>query len=289
MTSPGILGPTKTALITDSNAQLPDALVERYGITTVALTVTVDGVAYREGAELSADDFYAAFAERTPEVASAAPSPGQFLQAYRACAEAGAASVLAVLLGSEYSGTVNAANLAAGRSPIPVQVVDTHTASFGISFAAWAAADCLHGGGSVEAAAAAAATECSKVDNVFTIKAIDLARAGGRVVVDTAAVESGTIPLLRHHRGQTEVVGQVGNVDEAAEQMAAIVCRGAAPRSVRAAVGVADAAAAPLWQALEARLQAAPEIDEVLRYRIGPSVGVHTGPGTAGVFYVRQP
>ena len=51
---------------------------------------------------------------------------------------------------------------------------------------------------------------------------------------------------------------------------------------LRVGISVADAGAAPLWQALESRLVRAPEVIDVVRYRVGPSVGVHTGPGTAG-------
>jgi fatty acid-binding protein DegV len=59
----------------------------------------------------------------------------------------------------------------------------------------------------------------------------------------------------------------------------------AAGAGLRVAVGIADAAATPLWQALEAALAGAPEVAEVIRYRVGPSVGAHTGPGTAGAFF----
>jgi fatty acid-binding protein DegV len=41
----------------------------------------------------------------------------------------------------------------------------------------------------------------------------------------------------------------------------------------------------PLVEALEERLRAAPEIREVVRYVIGPSVGAHTGPGTVGAMF----
>jgi fatty acid-binding protein DegV len=40
-----------------------------------------------------------------------------------------------------------------------------------------------------------------------------------------------------------------------------------------------------LAEALLSRLATADEVLEVVRYRIGPSVGVHTGPGTAGACY----
>ena len=40
----------------------------------------------------------------------------------------------------------------------------------------------------------------------------------------------------------------------------------------------------PFWSGLEARVDGHPRVKDIVRYRVGPSVGVHTGPGTAGAF-----
>jgi fatty acid-binding protein DegV len=42
-------------------------------------------------------------------------------------------------------------------------------------------------------------------------------------------------------------------------------------------------------EALEDRLRAAEEVRELVRYRIGPSVAAHTGPGTVGAMFYRSP
>jgi fatty acid-binding protein DegV len=54
---------------------------------------------------------------------------------------------------------------------------------------------------------------------------------------------------------------------------------------LKVAIGLADRAGAPLSDALTDALATADEIRELVSYRIGPSVGVHTGPGTAGAFF----
>jgi fatty acid-binding protein DegV len=83
--------------------------------------------------------------------------------------------------------------------------------------------------------------------------------------------------------GEMRVVGSAADVEQAAEVMATWI-RGAGER-LRVGLGVADAEAAPLSDAVEGKLAGAPEIAEVVRYRIGPSVGAHTGPGTVGAMY----
>ena len=59
--------------------------------------------------------------------------------------------------------------------------------------------------------------------------------------------------------------------------------------SLRVGMSVADAGTLPLVEALEALLRDAPEVRELIRYRVGPSVGAHTGPGTAGAMFYPSP
>lgn len=271
------------ALVTDSNAQFPPELAERYGVTVVPLTVTVDGTGYLEGDELDADAFYARFdGGATPKVTTSQPSPGRFAEVYGRLAGEGATEILSIHIGAAISGTCNSARLGAEESPVPVRIVDTGTASFGIACCVWEAAAALAAGATLDEAEAVAAELGPTIGNVFTVRALDLAREGGRLAPGADA-DAGSIPVLSLVGSEMEVVGQVSDVDSAADAMADHAL--ASGSSLRIGLGVADAAAVPLVQALAKRLEGAPEVREVVRYRIGPSVGAHTGPGTVGAFF----
>ena len=274
-----------TGLVTDSNSQLPLELAERYGVEVVPLTVTVDGVEHAEGEDLDADGFWARFEGGVPSVTTSQPSPGRFAAAYEAVAARGADEILSIHIGSAVSGTVNSARLAAGSAPVPVRVVDTGTASFAVACCVWEAAEALAQGASAEEAAAVAGAVASRVGNVFVVGALDPARAGGRLSEPGAGLgPGGGIPVLTLRGGAMEIVGRAADLHHAAEVMAGAVRAGG--RGLRVGVGTADAGTEPLARDLEARLAAAPEVDEMVRYRVGPSVGAHTGPGTVGaVFY----
>ncbi|MEY2446987.1 MAG: hypothetical protein QOH79_463 [Acidimicrobiaceae bacterium] len=272
-------------LVTDSNAQLPPELVAKYDVQVVPLTIIVDGEEFAEGVDLDADAFYDLFAgDSPPSVATSQPSPGRFAAAYASAAARGATEILSIHIGSAVSGTLNSARLAAGDAPVPVRLVDTNTSSFGIACCVWEAADAVVGGATIEEAAVVAETVGASVGNVFVLSALDLARAGGRVVVDDAVAGDG-IPVLSLDGGELKVVASVHDVDAATAAMAAYCTREELGDRLRAAVGVADTGAGPLWHALEDRLAAHPSVIEIVRYRIGPSVGVHTGPGTVGAFF----
>lgn len=281
--------PTGTVgVVTDSNSQFPAELVERYGVEIVPLTVTVDGTAYAEGIDLTADEFFALYADgATPTVSTAAPSPGAFIEAYERLAQRGAQQILSVHIGAAVSGTLNSARLAVEASPVPVRLVDTRTASFGVACCAWEAAEALVRGASVGEASAIAESVAPTVGNVFVVGGLDIVRAGGRLAADTDDVVD-EVAVLSLLDGEITRVGAVTDVEDATEAMATYVLEHAgevAEGQLRLAVGIADAEAAPLSHALDRRLSEETVVGDVVHYRIGPSVGVHTGPGTVGCFF----
>jgi DegV family protein with EDD domain len=270
----------KIGLCTDSNAQLPPELIERYDVAVVPLTVTIDGRDFLEGVDLNADEFYDRYSQgRTPTVATSQPSPGQFALAYDELVDQGCTQILSVHVASSLSGTLNAARLAARSVPIPVRLVDSGTASFGVACSVWAAGEAILAGASFDQAACVAESLAPRIGNVFVLGAFDLMHAGALA----AGLPRGDgVPILTFSDGQVQVVEQVSTMAEAVDSMAgrAIAWGG----RLRAAVGVADRGAAPLSEALADALGQAENVVEVVRYRVGPSIGALTGPGTVKCF-----
>ena len=270
------------ALVTDSNALLPDELRQRFAARVVPLTVVVDGQPYAEGVELTTAACYERL-RAGAAVSTAAPPPGAFVVAYDAAAADGADAVLSVHIGSNTSGTLDSARVAARQSRIPVELVDTATASFPVACCVWAAGTVLEAGGDLEAAAAAARAVAESVGNVFVLGALDLAKRGGRLRGEAAADAETGVAVLALRGGTMDVVAHARDVEQAVGEMAAVVERAAAGE--RQLVGVGDAAAGDLAAPLATRLAAHPGVEELVRYEVGPSVAVHTGLGTAGAVY----
>ncbi|MEM8709299.1 MAG: DegV family protein, partial [Actinomycetota bacterium] len=124
--------------VTDSASQIPAELAARIGAHVVPIVVTIDGVDHREGVDLTADAFWDTLTgQELPEVGTSQPSPGELAAAYEAAIAAGAQAIVSVHVGSDVSGTVNAAHLAAELVSVPVHVVDSGTASFGVAACLW--------------------------------------------------------------------------------------------------------------------------------------------------------
>lgn len=186
--------------------------------------------------------------------------------------------------GSAISATFDAARLASQQVDVPVHLVDTGSASFVVGCAALAAAERIAGGESATSAATDAEQVAARSGNVFVVGALDLPRAGGRLARDTAEQASpGPLPVMRLLHGEMSVVGHADGIEDAAAKMAAEIL--AAGDRCRVGLSVADPGAREIVDALRSRLEAAPNQLELLEYRVGPSVGAHTGPGTAGAVY----
>lgn len=279
------------ALVTDSSSQLPPELASRFGVRIVPVTLTIDGRDHLEGVDLSADEFFE-FLERSdgsPELATTQPSAAAFAEVFDAAIADGQREVLAIVVGSAYSGARNSAELAArmvaGRHhDVVIEVVDSGTASFGISCAVWAAADALAAGGGLRAARQAAIDRAAVTSSVFVIDGLTLARRSGRfagvdldpdgAVDDVAVLTSGPSGL--------DVIGSAADAGHAIDLMVEFLTARGEP--IRVAVGRAGPAVDDVTAEFRRRLVDEPTVREVVDYRVGPSIALHTGPNTVGAF-----
>ncbi len=271
------------ALVTDSASMLPPPWQTRDDVEIVPVVVTLDGAPRREGVDLDAETFYRRLAEGAA-VTTAAPSPGEVLAAYRAAAAAGADEIVSIHTGTDYSAVVDAARLAARETEIPVEVVDSGTASFPVALCVAAAADARRAGGDRTAVVEAAHRTAAVVDSIFVVGAPDLARQGGRLPAGLAVAAMTLLTLGPAGLGEHDTVG---DLDQALEAMAGHVVARAATGPLR--VGVGDADRPGLGDDLAARIGAVDGIVELTRYQIGPSVGAHGGAGTVGAVWAPLP
>jgi len=271
----------RPALVTDSNSQLPESLRVRYGVRVVPIPVTVNGTSYLEGVDLDADGFYALFRDGTPQVTTSQPSPGSFVETYQACVDAGHKQIISVHVGEALSGTLNSARIASGMVDADVRLVDSRTLSFGVSCCVWRAAHVLEAGGDVDDAVGAAEVLADELFSVTALGAAELLNASGRVDFDASA--RGVDVFRAGPDGRIDSVGVGHDVDQVTQLLANTMNLDGAP--IRVALGIADASALPYYDGLEELLHQRPDVVEIVRYRIGPSVGAFTGLGTAGGFY----
>ena len=163
-----------------------------------------------------------------------------------------------------------------------MRIIDTGTTSFGVACCVWAAAEALASGATAEEATARVEAMAPCVGHVFVG---DPARWCADVPAPfgaTTVPHDGGVPVLGVRDGAFEVVTRVpGHRDAIAVMVEQVASLGS---GLRVGVGMADRSMAAIADGLEAALRAHCSVDEVVRYRIGPSVGAHVGPLTVGCF-----
>jgi DegV family protein with EDD domain len=251
----------------------------------VPLTVTIDGVDHLEGDDFDADDFYAEFDEgHQPEITTSQPSPGRLAEAYERVAARGVDEIVSIHISEAMSGTVGSARVAAATAPVPVTVIDTGSASFGVAVCAWATGVAIDRGANVNDIERRIEHLVPRIATAFMVGVPMLTERGGRaagLILDHEADGDG-ISVLAMAGGRLEVLERVTTIDDTIDVMSTYATGRGVGTTV--AIGTSDAPSRPLAERLEAALTGVDGVDRIVHYRIGPSVGAHTGPGTFGLF-----
>ena len=95
-------------IVTDSGADIPDNLVRDLDITVVPLTVSFGQETYKDGVDLSSDEFYRKLINENLMPCSSQPSVGTFCEAYRELKN-NDDHILSIHISSKLSGTINSA------------------------------------------------------------------------------------------------------------------------------------------------------------------------------------
>ncbi|MER8043041.1 DegV family protein [Streptomyces sp. NPDC094032] len=271
------------AIVTDSTAYLPPQTMERHAITSVPLTVVIGDRALEEGTEISARSLAEALQKRR-SVTTSRPGPEVFAAAYRAAADAGARGIVSLHLSAEFSGTYDAAVVAAKDAPVPVRVVDTRMVGMALGFCALAAAETADAGGSLDEAVAAAEKRAEGTSAFFYVDTLDYLRRGGRIGAAQALLGSALAvkPLLELDGGRIELREKVRTASKAIARLEEIAVEraGAGPVDIAVHHLAAPDRAVALAERLRGRL---PAIEDLQVTEVGAVIGAHTGPGLLAV------
>ncbi|MBB1243329.1 DegV family protein [Streptomyces durbertensis] len=276
--------PRHVAIVTDSTAYLSPAALAKRRITSVPLTVVVDGRAYDEGVGISAEALAEALRRHRP-VTTSRPSPETFADTYRQVAEAGADAIVSLHLSAEFSGTYDAAVLAAREAPVPVRVVDTGMVAMALGFSALAAAEAAEAGRGPDDVVAAATERAAGTSALFYVDTLDYLRRGGRIGTAQALLGSALAvkPLLELADGRIQPLEKVRTASRAIARLEELTVERAAAIDGPVEVAVHHLAAAERADQLAAHLRARlPRLAELHVSEVGAVIGAHTGPGLLG-------
>ncbi|MGD0610158.1 MAG: DegV family protein [Anaerolineales bacterium] len=279
----------KIAVITDTDASLPLDLALKHAITQVPIAVQFGEKSFRAVYDIDDAETFRRIDQDSRLPTTAAPSPGQFAEAYRAAFEAGAESVLCFTVSSEVSATHAAARDAAGMFPDrTIRVVDTRSLTMGQGWMVLAAAEAVADGATIEEAIATAQDVGSRAHLFTALATLKYLAMSGRVGQVAAGIANvlNVKPILTIRDGRLDLLEQVRTQTKAWDRAIehTVEATGGKPVERMSIVHVNALEAANQF---EARLRAALDCPaEIIHAELTPGLSVHSGNGMVGVVIV---
>ena len=264
-------------IVTDSTSGLSSG----DDISVIPLHVQFGDEVFEDGVTLTQAEFWRRLPTAAELPTTSQPSAGAFRDVYAAHGDAEA--IVSLHISGDLSGTLESARQGAALldGGPEIHVVDTRSTSFGLAWAAQAAATVAAAGGSAEDAAEAARRVAARTRILLFVETLDFLLRGGRI--GRARHLAGKVlrvrPLLELRDGVIVDIERPRTRRRAIERLYEQILAGGAPERVAILHGDAESDA----QALAARLRTALPGLEIGIDLGSPVIGAHVGPGTVGV------
>ncbi len=270
------------SILTDSTCDIPEDLIEKYGIIVVSHVVIWGETQYRDRVDLQPKAFYQRLQADDLRPTTAQAGVGDFLAGIRQAKDQGADQVLILTVSSAMSGAYNMAKKAAEQAQIPVTVVDSKGPSMSLGWQALAAARARDEGADLPEILERVEGVRKRLVQVVAMETLAYLQTGGRIGEAAkwvgAVLKVKPVVSINHEKGVVTPAGlartQKSSRDMLFKKFTQALGEG---EKVRIAVLHGDAEEAAQELAQRVRETLAP--DELLINITGPVLGINTGPG----------
>jgi DegV family protein with EDD domain len=277
----------KIGIVTDSTCDLPPYLIEQHEIIVVPTFLVLEGKEYKDGIDITREDFYTRLPALRTQPTTAAPSIGDFLTPYRTLFDAGCDHILSIHASSKLTAILNNARLAAQEFPEKVTCVDSTFLSLGLGFQVLAAAETRDLG--VNAALEAVESTRKRLKVKAALDTMEYLKRSGRIpgVVANFGGLLSIKPIAEIRDGEVKLAGAVRTMRQADEyilndllefgemERLAILHTNAEPRAKNL-----------LHELMEKARMSVPR--DILFVNVTAVIGTHLGPNGIGFAAVRK-
>jgi DegV family protein with EDD domain len=279
-------------IITDTGCDLPKEMLETLNIDVMPLMVYLGEEEYRDGLDISHEEFYKRMRSGAKTRTSQVPTPileESFLK-YKDSGD----DVLYISFSSNLSGTYQTAEMVKNdildKFPeYSLHIVDSKCASIGFGLVVYYAAQYAKMGLSIEDLIKKVQEHCDHMEHIFTVDDLEYLFRGGRV--SRGAAVMGTMlnikPILDVEDGRLIPLQKIRTRKKAIHRMLEIMDeRGVDLKNQMIAINHGD----DLKTALEvkAMIQSKYGTENFIVNYVGCAIGAHSGPGTLSVFFLNK-
>jgi len=283
---------SQVAIVTDSTATVPDEMLKSLNIHWVPYYIHRGNEVLRDLVTIKRKEFYRWLANAREFPKTANPGPGDYEQLYEKLAtEDGHDEIISIHMTSKSSGAYQAATI--GRSAIlerlpqlRIEVIDTLNVSMCHGWAVIEAARAALQGKTVDQILSKINAILPRVQMIQTADTLKYLAMGGRIGKATYLLGSliNIKPLIGMRDGVIVPLGRAFTRSSAYKMMVYEVVKAA---GVNGKVKIAYVHAAARKEVLKIKelIGDSVQVVEEIIVELPPSLGVHSGPGTAGICF----
>jgi DegV family protein with EDD domain len=265
-------------IVTDSVADIPPKIIQELGITVIPVLLRFGEETFRDGIDITNDQFYARLVESKVMPTTSVPSLDMFARTYARLAEE-TDEILVIMLSSKLSGLYNAALQSAGliEGNCRIVVVDSGQAVMAQGFVVIKAAEAARDGASLDEILEIIHRNLPRVEMRAAFDTLEFLKRGGRIGRAQAFMGSmlRVNPIITLKNGVVEPAGRARSRSKAID----LLYEFAAGYSHIEGLAVEEAACPEDADRLVERLSDIFPRERILRSRTTPVIGTHTGPG----------
>jgi DegV family protein with EDD domain len=265
-------------ILTDSVADLPQPLVRELDIKVVPILIRWGEDTFRDGVDLTAEQFYQRLKHSKVPPATSLPSLKTFADAYDEMAKE-ANGIAAIVVSSRLSGTYDVALQSVGlmKKKCLVEVIDSRLGAMAEGLVVLQAARAAQAGASLPEVVDIARNTVNTVSLMGTLETLEYLKRGGRIGKAQAFLGSllKVNPIITLKNGVIEPAGRARMRKGAIERLYEF----ALSYSKIDEMAVEDAACAEEAEELVGKLSSTLLKDRIFRSTATPTIGAHTGPG----------
>lgn len=268
-------------IITDSTCDIPDSLIEAYGIVVVPLSIIWGQEEFRDRIDIQPKEFYERLVKDPVYPKSSLPAMGEFLSAFDKVIAQGTEHIIVITISSAMSGTYNQARAAAEQISVPVTVIDAKGPSMALGWQVLEAVRAREEGADLDEILRRVEHARANMAQYVAMESIEYLHKGGRIgkAANWAGVMLKIRPLIHvnHDTGMVEPVSLSRTRNGLIKTLyKRFFAQFKGKRKLRVAVlhgGAYDEA-----KALAEQIQEEFSPLEVLINITGPVLGINTGP-----------
>lgn len=275
--------------MTDSVSDIPIDLCEELNIQVMPLTVHFGDKSYRDGMDLSHKEFFELMGSSEKLPTTSQVSPLAFVEAFREIAKEGA-SIIAILMSSELSGTYNSARTAKEMlENDDIEIIDSQGVTLGYGLLVIEAARMAKAGYHKEEILDRIEYMKEKIEYKFVVDTLDNLYKGGRL--SAASAMMGKIlnvkPILRMDEGKLVLEDKVRGRKRAIKWIIDWIKNKKIDLSNQT-IGVNHSNDEAYALELIEEIRKEFSVKEIILSQTGSVVGTHAGPGAVAIYFLRE-